>query len=309
MSVRPILCVGALTYDVIMHVPALPSGTGKFMADGMSISASGMAAIAATTVARLGHPVAFWANAGRDTPGDFLVAEMAREGIATDFIRRVPDVPSGTAVIVVDGRGERVVVPYYHPVLMGPAEVMPPIADGAFGAVMTDVRWPAAAGPARDAARACGIAAILDLDVGPPAVLADLLPRASHVVASASGARIVTGEGDPAVAATRLVERGSADLVVVTDGERGVWWGGPSAPGICHHPAFAVEAVDTNAAGDVYHGAFAVALAQRRPIEAVLTFAAAAASLKCLRAGGRTAVPTRSEVERFLAERPAATPD
>ena len=303
MSVRPILCVGALTYDVILHLPALPGGPGKFMADALSISASGMAAIAATTVARLGHPVAFWANAGLDTPGDFLVAEMAREGIATDFIRRVAGVPSGTATILVDANGERMVVPYYHPDLMGPPEQVPPISADRFCAVMTDVRWPSAAALALDAARRCGIPAILDLDVGPAAVLADLAPRATHIVASASGARLVTGEDSAEVSTLRLMEQTSAELSVVTAGERGAWWTTRADPGLHHQPAVPVDAVDTNAAGDVYHGAFAVGLAEGRDIADVLAYAAAAAALKCLRPGGRTAVPTRAEVDRFTAER------
>lgn len=301
MNVRPILCVGALTYDVIFHMDELPSGSGKFMADGLSISASGMAAIAATTVARLGHPVAFWANAGLDMPGDFLVAEMAREGIATQFIRRVPGVPSGAATILVDARGERMVVPYYHPDLMGPPDQVPPIDAEAFGAVMTDVRWPSAAGMALDAARRAGVPAILDLDLGPAAALAHLAPRATHLVASASGARVLTGEPDAARAVLAIADRTPADLVVVTDGERGAWWTSRTRPGLRHQPAVPVDAVDTNAAGDVYHGAFAVALAEGRDIEDVLAFSAATAALKCLRPGGRLAVPTRAEVDRFIA--------
>ena len=303
MTAKPILCVGALTYDVILHLPDLPAGPGKFMADDLSVSASGMAAIAATAVARLGHPVAFWANAGVDMPGDFLVAAMAREGIATDFIRRVPGVPSGTATILVDARGERMVVPYYHPTLMGPPQDCPPISAGAFAAVMTDVRWPAAAALALDAARANGIPAILDLDVGPQAVLADLAPRATHVVASLGGARALTGAADPGAAVQALASRLPADVVVVTAGEHGAWWTSRHRPGLRHRPAFAVDAVDTNAAGDVYHGAFAVALAEGRDMDAILTFASAAGALKCLKPGGRLAVPTRADVERFLIER------
>jgi sulfofructose kinase len=300
MKPRPILCVGALTYDVILHLPELPPGPGKFMADGLKVSASGMAAIAATSVSRLGHPVAFWANAGLDMPGDFLVAEMEREGIATDFIRRVPGVPSGTATILVDAKGERIVVPYYHPTLMAPPDLFPKINAILFSAVMTDVRWPAAACVALDAARESGIPAILDLDVGPLEALADLAPRATHIVASLTGARVLTNAVHPADAVRILVEQTPADIVAVTDGERGTWWTSRSRQGVQHHPAFEVEAVDTNAAGDVFHGAFAVALCEGRNMEQTLTFASAAAALKCQRPGGRMAVPTRAEVDDFL---------
>jgi sulfofructose kinase len=303
MKPRSILCVGALTYDVIVHLPELPSGPGKFMADGITVSASGMAAIAATAVSRLGHPVAFWSSAGLDMAGDFLVAEMTREGIATDHIRRVPGVPSGTATILVDAGGERIVVPYYHPTLMGPPKVIPAISGIFFSAVMTDVRWPAAAGIALDAARESGIPAILDLDVGPPEVLADLAPRATHIVASLPGARVLINAVHAADAVRILAEQTPAEIIAVTDGDRGTCWLSRSRQGVQHHPAFSVEAVDTNAAGDVFHGAFAVALAEGRTMDETLTFASAAAALKCQRHGGRLAVPSRAEVDDFLERR------
>jgi sulfofructose kinase len=262
-----------------------------------------MAAIAATTVARLGHPVAFWANAGLDMPGDFLVAEMAREGISTDHIRRVQGVPSGTATILVDPRGERMVVPFYHPMLMGPPDAVPCITASTFCAVMTDVRWPSGAALALDAARRAGIPAILDLDVGPSSVLADLAPRATHIVASAAGAALLTGVSAAEASVPVLAGRFDADAVVVTAGETGAWWTSRSRPGLHHVAAFPVDAVDTNAAGDVYHGAFAVALSEGRSLDDVLTYAAAAAALKCTRPGGRAAVPVRSDVDGFLTQR------
>ncbi len=300
MNPKPVLCVGALTYDVILHVPRLPAGPGKFLADDLAISASGMAAIAATAVARLGWPAAFWASAGDDAAGDFLVAQMAREGIRTDLIRRVAGVPSGTSAIIVDGAGERVVVPYYHPRLMATPAHGPDISAAHFAAVMTDVRWPGAAAQALDAARAAGIPAILDLDVGPAAILADLAPRATHLVASAAGARLLTGAEDPADAVGRLLGTTPADVAVVTSGEAGCHWATRADPAPRHLPAFAVAAVDSNAAGDVFHGAFAVGLVEGRGMAATLGFASAAAALKCLRPGGRLAVPGRPEVEDFM---------
>jgi sulfofructose kinase len=62
----------------------------------------------------------------------------------------------------------------------------------------------------------------------------------------------------------------------------------------------AVEVIDTLAAGDVFHGAFALALAESQPVEAAARFACHAASLKCTRFGGRLGCPTRAEVEASL---------
>jgi sulfofructose kinase len=64
--------------------------------------------------------------------------------------------------------------------------------------------------------------------------------------------------------------------------------------------------VDTLGAGDVWHGAFALALAEGRPEPAAVRFASAAAALKVQRAGGRAGAPTRGELEAFLATQPTA---
>ena len=68
-----------------------------------------------------------------------------------------------------------------------------------------------------------------------------------------------------------------------------------------HLPAFPVTAVETLGAGDTFHGAFALALAEGLAIAAAMRFAAAAAALRCTRSGGRTALPSRQEVMALLA--------
>jgi sulfofructose kinase len=65
-------------------------------------------------------------------------------------------------------------------------------------------------------------------------------------------------------------------------------------------PVFKIVAVDTLAAGDIFHGAFTLALVEGHPTAECLRFAAATAGLKCTRFGGSTTIPTRDEVEAFL---------
>jgi sulfofructose kinase len=84
----------------------------------------------------------------------------------------------------------------------------------------------------------------------------------------------------------------------VTDGPNGVSHLG--AEGYGHVPARPVETVDTLAAGDVWHGAFALALGEGRGETDAIAFANAAAPLKCTRFGGREGTPGREETERFM---------
>jgi sulfofructose kinase len=87
--------------------------------------------------------------------------------------------------------------------------------------------------------------------------------------------------------------------VAVTDGANGAHW--RQGGGIRHRPAFAVNSVDTLAAGDVFHGGFALALAEGQDEAESMRFASAAAALKCTRFGGIAGAPGRAEVEQLLA--------
>jgi sulfofructose kinase len=298
MSGPPILCVGALTADLMMQVDTLPALPGKYPAQGAALVAAGMATSAATAIARLGRDVRLWASAGTGLLGDFVIAQIERDGIDTRHVRRLDGVMTAVSAILVEERGERMVVPRYDEPLLATPSVIPNFED--FAAVLVDVRWPTAAAAALDGAREAGIPAVLDLDVGRKPVLEHLAGRADHIVASLAGARTLTGGTGPADCVEALAATYAA-TVVVTDGGNGAWVRLAGDGRILHVPAFAVNAVDTNAAGDVFHGAYVVAIVEgMEPAEAV-RFASAAAAIKCTRYGGRTGAPTRAEVDAMLA--------
>ncbi|MDG4880851.1 sugar kinase [Mesorhizobium sp. WSM4884] len=296
-----LLSVGAFTLDTILRVDTLPTHQGKFIAgDGVQI-ASGMATSAACAAHRLGAEVSLWASAGDDAVGDRLIAEIEAEGVDCNLIRRVAGARSALAAILVDAHGERVIVPFYDRQAQADPETLPLADLSAFDAVLVDVRWPGAAALALTAARDAGRPAILDADTAPVEVLERLLPLASHIVASEPAARIVCGHAlDPESACADLASRTDA-FVAVTGGAAGTWWRDRETGRIRHVEAPKVKAVDTLAAGDVFHGAFAVGLAEAMPPEQALRFASAAAALKCLRFGGRLGAPNRAETLAMMA--------
>ncbi len=300
---RPVklLSVGALTLDTILRLETLPTHQGKFIAsDGVQIAA-GMATSAACAARRLGAEVFLWASAGDDAIGDQLLAGIEAEGVDCSFVRRVQGARSALASILVDAHGERVIVPFYDPKAQADPETLPVTDLAAFDAVLVDVRWPGAAALALTAARDAGRPAILDADTAPLEVLELLLPLASHIVASETAARIVCGHAlDPETACADLASRTDA-FVAVTGGAAGSWWHDRSSGCVRHIAAPKVKAVDTLAAGDIFHGAFAVGLAEAMPIEQALRFASAAAALKCQRFGGRLGAPDRAETMAMVA--------
>ncbi|MEO6013454.1 MAG: PfkB family carbohydrate kinase [Devosia sp.] len=287
-----ILCVGALALDTIFRLDALPTGPGKFLPTDAVQVVQAMATAQAATIVKLGGSARLWASIGDDSTGTRILADLTAAGIDTSAIRRVAGATSGFASIFVDPAGERTIVPHYDPKIRSKPDLLPSM-DGV-ALVSADVRWPDAAEMALTAARKLGIPGVLDVELAPPDVLSRLVPLATHIVASEPGATALTGETDPrrALAALSKLHPG---FVAVTAGERGVFWPGG------HQPAFPVEAVDTLAAGDVFHGTFAYGLASGWDMPRIMRFASAAAAIKCTRFGGRLGAPTFDEVEALLA--------
>ncbi|MBN9315141.1 MAG: sugar kinase [Devosia sp.] len=296
MSLARILCVGALTMDTIFRLERLPEAPGKIIPLDAVEVAEGMASAQAASIVRLGGAAALWASAGDDGIGDRLVAQISEAGVDTAHVRRVAGARSGFSSILMDQTGSTIIVPRYDPTITA-APDGPPDLQG-IDAVMTDVRWPAAARLALAAARAAGIPGILDADMAPRDVLDALVPEASHIVASESAAKLLTGAEAPEGAAWRLFDEHGV-FVAVTAGAHGCWWTEGAA--IRHTAAPKIDAIDTLAAGDVFHAGFAVGLTEGWPMGRTIAFASAAAAIKCTRFGGRLGAPTRNEVEAFMA--------
>ena len=293
MGVDPVLFVGAFTQDTLYSVESFAAGASKYFAKERVCQAAGMATTAATAAARLGGKAALWASLGDDPLGDSMLAEIEAEGVDCRHVRRVAGGRSASATIIVDSVGERWVIVDYDPVTQEDpvAETSPSFEQ--FSAVLADTRWPGAARLALLAARDAGRPAILDADVAAPEVLLDLASCATHIVASLAGAAILSETSEIETAATTIRDRFGC-FTCITNGAAGTVW---TAPGCDLHSISPpkIKAVDTNAAGDVFHGAFTLALAEGQCETQAIRFASAAAALKCTVAGGRFGAPNREE--------------
>jgi sulfofructose kinase len=119
----------------------------------------------------------------------------------------------------------------------------------------------------------------------------------THVVFSSECLRATTGEADLGTALQRMAPRTEAFLAV-SDGPHPVRCIVDGS--LRTVPVFRVDAIDTLAAGDVFHAGFALALAEGCDEVAALRFGAAAAGLKCTRFGGSMGAPVRVEVDDLL---------
>ncbi|SFJ33615.1 PfkB family carbohydrate kinase [Jannaschia pohangensis] len=275
-----VLVCGIAVMDYVHRVETLPQGGAKHRSFAFERIGGGCAANAAVGAARLGGEVTLMTRLGRDATGDELAAMLTAQGLRPAFARGGATPLSS---VMVDRAGERMIVNFPGSDL---PETPPPVPE--FDVALADCRWPQATEAVLRAARKAGRPAVLDGEKFTPAPLAAL---ATHVVFSAPGLRDFTGID----ALPRALADAAARLpgqVAYTDGPDGVHWAnGP------HVPAPKVHAVDTLGAGDLWHGAFALALGRGADLTAASAFANTAAAHKCSRAGGWTTYPTHSELE------------
>jgi sugar/nucleoside kinase (ribokinase family) len=299
---RPrILCTGIAVLDEIFRVDEFPPADGKAPASEYVAVGGGCAANAAIAIARLGGRASFagplGGPAGREPASDRILAGLIQDGVDCGGCVRVDGVASAISAILVNARGERTIATYRDHRLDAVSPRDPDALAAAADAVLADNRFPNFAQPICRAALRRGVPVVLDADK--PAQPDDpLFAACSHVVFSAEGLRATMQTGDLAVGLRRFGERTNAFLAV-TNGAAPVLWR-DETDRIRELPVFGVSAVDTLAAGDVFHGAFTLALVEGREVAPALRFAAAAAGIKCARFGGSAVAPTRAEVDALL---------
>ncbi|MEO1688866.1 MAG: PfkB family carbohydrate kinase, partial [Pseudomonadota bacterium] len=272
-----VLFAGIATADFVFEVEAMPRTAEKHRARAAAVIGGGCAATAAVAAARLGGEALLAARLGDDPVGDLIAAEFAREGVDASRVRRFAGAPSAFSSIFVDAQGERQIVAFRAEDMPDEAEWLS--VDGPLHAVLADTRWAGGAVAAMQIARARGVPGVMDAEAP---VVEPALAAASHIAFSAQG---LTGwAGDASDAALLRAAEAFGGWVGVTDGAEGVRWVEDGA--LRRQPGFAVTTVDTLGAGDVWHGAFALALGEGMGEAASARFASAAAALKCTRPGG-----------------------
>lgn len=293
-----VLCVGVAVYDQIFALGQFPARPTKIFANDFSACVGGPAANGAITVARQGGCATLWARVGGDMQGDRIVAELSGNGVDASRVRRVAGARSGTSAVGVTPDGERMLWVFADPALDADAAWLPLAEVARHDAVLADVRWPAASQAVLAAARQAGVPSVLDADLtSDPQALAALVPLASHVLFSEPALAQTVGDLPVESALRAVFQRGDHRVVGVTRGDQGCAW--VDVDGFHEEPGVKVQVLDTLAAGDVFHGAYALALARGQDARECARYANLVAAAKCARWGGGASIPTAAELEAF----------
>jgi sulfofructose kinase len=301
---KPVLAIGCAVWDTIFNVSEIPDRGIKLLPKSAKQIASGMAATAAASMARLGLPVQLWCMVGDDMTGKMLLNELHGEGVDVSKAVTVKGAMTAFSSILIDPQGERLAVPYFDPHLKTELSALPMKETATASAVLADIRWPDAAQAAFIEARKCNVPTVLDADVGAADILWRLCPLADHVLFSEPALLSLVDTKEPREAVVQIAKKlPTAKVIGVTLGERGslVWQAEANTDNpLLFVPAVPIQSVDTLGAGDVWHAAYCYGLVNNIGLQKTVEFANMAAAMKCERLWGRLGAPTLEEVQRRL---------
>ena len=292
--------LGVNTIDVIAVVERYPEPDTKVPMQALEMQGGGMTATAMVACARLGLRARYVGKIGSDHWGEMALTQIANEGIDVGGVIRTGG-PGHVSLVLVDAAtGERRLA-YRRP---QDYDIQPSELERA---VITSGRLlhidgvdAAAAMQAIDWAREAGMIVTMDGERIVPGI-EDVWPRVDLLVCNPRFLAAVTGIANHRQALRALAAAGPP-RVAVTLADEGVL--GFSEGEFAAVPGFDVQPlVDTNGAGDVFHGACAVGELRGWPLEWTLTVANAVAAMKCRALGGRGGIPRLNDVIEFLAGR------
>jgi ribokinase len=316
-----VVVVGSLNMDLVIRTEVMPTPGQTVMGQDLYQNPGGKGANQATAAGRLWTKrtqggmggVKLVGRIGEDVFGANLLAALDEAKVDTNAVMKTRSIPSGTAMIMVDRHGENAIV------VAGGANRHLSATDllAQRKVIETSVVLVAQLEVPHDTvacafalAKRSNVLTILDPAPAPAEGLPESLYHVDILTPNQSEAETLTGMPVRNVeearrAAERFLLRGTR-IVVMKMGSTGAAIIRKDATGqttVQHIPGFRVPVVDTTAAGDTFTGAMAVGLAEGMELPAAVRFANAAGAMACMKSGACASIPTRAQVEAFIAER------
>lgn len=295
-----ILVIGSSNTDMVIKTRKLPSPGETILGGTFLMNPGGKGANQAVAAARLGGKVRFITKRGNDLFGNQAVGLLMREGIDTEYIVKDPQLPSGVALITVDENGENsiVVAPGSNGNLMKEDIPMSIFASEKTEILLLQLEIPMET-VEYSAIAACEHNIKVILNPAPACQLSGKLLRHLWLITpNETEAEILTGvkitDNAAAKNAAKIIRQAGVKNVIITMGESGAFIMSEDHSELI--PGIKVIPVDTTAAGDVFNGALAVALAEGQEMKDAVLFANKAASISVTRMGAQASAPYRQEL-------------
>lgn len=295
-----VLGLGSVAVDDLLYVDAYPPAEAKVRIRRRERQGGGLTATALVAAARAGARCAYAGILGDDDDSRYVLDNFARENIDVgQVVHRDGVRPIHSTIIVDETAHTRTIFFDLQGTIGADANHPPASVIEASRVLFVDHYGIEGMIRAAHIARAAGVPVVADLERDEWPGFDELLALVDHLIVSRDFARKRTGESDPAAAVQKLWSA-ARNTVVVTCGGDGCWFREARESSPRHQQAFPVQTVDTTGCGDVFHGAYAAALARGLDLNARILFASAAAALKAKQRGAQAGIPTRSAIDAFL---------
>jgi len=295
-----ILGLGCTAVDELLFVAEYPSADGKARVLRRECHCGGLTAAALIAAARLGGQCTFAGVLGDDEQSRFVLECLERENVRTTHVVRRPDArPIQSTVVVNERRKTRAI--FFDINHVWGADPNSPSGKVIRSTRVLLVDNFGIKGMVRAAgiARAAGIPVVADFESSDQPGFPKLLGLVDHLILSEGFASKLSGAKHPAEAARALWTK-NRQVVIVTCGAKGCYYLATDGEAPKSMPAFKIKALNTTGCGDVFHGAYALALARNLELKERIRFASAAAACKATQHDGQDGFPTSKMVNQLL---------
>lgn len=300
-----LVVLGSVNADHVLQVPSFPRPGETLHGHNYQVIPGGKGANQAVAAARLQADIGFIACVGDDAFGINIRESFKCDGMNTEGVKMQPNCPTGIAMIQVADSGENSICISAEANARLTAEMIEPDLERIRQAsyLLMQLETPLD-GIERAAQEAKSHKTNVILNPAPARELPDDLLNCIDVITpNETEAEVLTGitvtDNATAQQAANALHRKGIEIVLITLGAKGVWLSQNGRGELIS--GFAVEPVDTTAAGDTFNGALVTGLLEDMPLESAIKFAHAAAAISVTRFGAQTSIPNRQEVEVFLA--------
>ena len=296
-----IIGIGSTVFDMLMLTESFPAEDSKVQAKTTRIQAGGPCATALVTASCLGAGAAYMGTVGDDMYGKYMLDSMRRYRVGVECVRTVENCESFHCVVLINEENVT------RTVIWNKGTVPMPLKEDINLDVLKQAKYLYLDGHqtgtaiyAAKCAREFGVKVFLDAGGRYPGI-ENLLPLVDVLIPSEEFAHGITGADTAEAAIHMMYESYHPEILVVTQGRAGgILYNQGS---IERYPAFMVDAIDTNGAGDVFHGAFAAGLVRSMTPINCARFASAVSAMKCRCFGTREGIPDYEQALAFMRER------
>jgi sulfofructose kinase len=294
-----IICVGPIFLDRVVRIDSFPKKPIKLVAKSLEKRLGGPAAVASFAANILGENSELVSRFGDDEAADFLQSELNQYNINFKKSITVKGTLSSQSHIFEDKHGERMLAVFNEKKLLN-EKTLPNFNFTNEQTYLIDTHWIEAAHYVAKNTYDRGIKCVVDLDnFTKSQALEETINYSSHPIFSEIGLLQFTNDKS-VIDSLKSLYKSNNKFYAVTLGSKGVYWIDNGRVFHCSAPK--INALETNGAGDVFHGAFARFIHANKTIQESIELATAAASLKCSRSGGIRSIPDYNELIKFSSQ-------